>query len=123
MTDSLRLTNEAATADGYSTISAWRFYDRVRDQFTDWNCVILTLPGEPDGLHEVYPGTPKLVVFIDDRGNRLDLYGINYGYRSDHGTPGELLDVLLKEGFGPYVADAVFNSGGGTRYPVRLWRD
>lgn len=124
MTEStLRLTNESA---GHNTISAWRFYHRVRDQFSDWNSVILTVPGEPEGLRRVFPGTLKLVVFIDDRGNRLDLYGINYGYgggKDENTTPGRLLDVLVKEGFGPHVADVVFNGNGNTQYPVRLWRD
>lgn len=120
----MRLTNETAA---HSTISSWNFYNRVRGQFADWNCVILTVPGEPEEPREVSTGTPKLVVFIDDRGDRLDLYGINYGYGEDDSstTPGELLQVLLKEGFGPrsYVADLVLNPDGRSRYPVWIYRD
>lgn len=116
------LSNRGANPD---TSQAWSFYRRVREQFVAWNHVILTFPDQPDRVRGAseHGAESKIVQFVDDRGNMLELEGINFGY--DGGTPQELLAMLLSEGFddGPSLHDAVLNLAGGNIYPRTIARD
>ncbi|MCH9736811.1 MAG: hypothetical protein K0U78_20045 [Actinomycetia bacterium] len=112
------LTNEGAHHD---TSSAWRFYGRVRDQFADWNHVVLTYrddvaPQSSNSLERKY------VLFVDDAGNRLLLEGTNFGYGGD--TPTELCEKLVDEGFHrDQVEYHVLNPTGRNFYPYTIGRD
>ncbi|GAB1816079.1 hypothetical protein MUNTM_51220 [Mycobacterium sp. MUNTM1] len=116
------LSNRGANPD---TSQAWSFYHRVREQFGDWNHVILTFPDEPDRIRGAseHGAESKIVQFVDDQGNTLELDGINFGY--DGGTPHELLAMLLTEGFddGPGLHAAVLNPAGENVYPRTIARD
>lgn len=109
------LSNRNAAGD---TWSAWRFYRRVREQFTDWNHVVLDHL-EPEESGETSPAKPKLVRFVDDRGDVLELAGVNFGYDGD--TPGELLKLLIDEGFNESVSGLVLQQG--SYYPLTIPRD
>lgn len=114
----LVLTNRGSNSD---TWTAWNFYRRVRFRFTDWNHVVLTYL-DPADADRVATSSPKLVIFVDDQGNRLELAGVNFGYGG--GTPGELRQLLDEEGFpSDRTAAVVLNRGGGQRYPQTLTRD
>jgi hypothetical protein len=116
------LTNRGAALD---TGHAWSFYRRVREQFGDWNHVVLTFADEPErtrGGNE--PGADyKIVSFVDDHGNTLELDGINFGYGGD--TPQELVKMLISEGFpdSPSLSFAVLNPAGTNHYPQTIPRD
>lgn len=107
------LTNRGAHAD---TWEAWAFYERVRSQFVDWNHVVLTFVDDD-------PAGSKLVTFVDDQDNVLDVHSVNYGYEG--GTPSELVTTLLKEGFRgkERVEDLIFNPRGDQTYPKTIARD
>ncbi|MGB8402765.1 MAG: hypothetical protein WCE30_01670, partial [Mycobacterium sp.] len=65
--------------------------------------------------------TAKLVRFVDDQENTLELHGVNFGYRG--GTPGEVVETLVGEGFSKArVAAVVFNSSGKELYPQTIDR-
>ncbi|ORX16003.1 hypothetical protein AWC31_01135 [Mycolicibacterium wolinskyi] len=107
------LTNRGAVTD---TWASWRFYNRVRPQFLAWNHAILTYENESgDG--------EKMVKFVDDAANILELHGITYGYEG--GTPGELAEMLIKEGFQnpDRIRHLVYNIGGDQKYPMTISRD
>jgi hypothetical protein len=107
------LSNRGADGDTWET---WRFYARVRRQFVDWNHVILAFVDDD-------PRLGKLVKFVDDHGNALELHGITYGYEG--GTPGELVMKLFNEGFEnkARVEAIVFNPQGNQKYPTTIVRD
>ncbi|ORA24168.1 hypothetical protein [Mycobacterium aquaticum] len=109
----MMLTNRGAVVD---TWASWRFYNRVRPQFLAWNHAILTFENGS-------AGGEKMVKFVDDAGNILELHGIAYGY--DGGTPGELAEKLIKEGFQnpDRIRHLVYNTGGGQKYPMTISRD
>ncbi|MFV8245052.1 hypothetical protein [Mycolicibacterium peregrinum] len=116
------LTNRGASPD---TGEAWRFYRRVRGQFVDWNHVVLTFPDDPERIRNAdeHGIENKIVRFVDDRGDALEVEGINFGYDGD--TPTELVAVLLAEGFGyrDRVEAVVLNPSGTAIYPQTVRRD
>lgn len=114
----LVLTNRGSGGD---TWSSWNFYRRVRNRFGDWNYVVLTYL-DPGDAGRDNTGSAKLVVFVDDAGNRLELAGVNFGY--DGGTPDQLRQLLDDEGFCPQrTAYVVLNPGRTQLYPQTLTRD
>ena len=115
-----KLTNRGSHAD---TWKAWHFYRRVRPQFLEWNHVRLTYAQNPDTVrqgHELVE--TKIVEFVDDAGDALELEGVNFGYNG--GTPGELVEVLLSEGFGDAdrIEEVVLNKSGQQTYPRTVAR-
>ncbi len=114
-------TNRGAGAD---TWDAWRFYRRVRPQFADWNHVLLTYLDDdnPNGPMTGGDRGSKVVKLVDDLGQTLELCGVSFGY--DGGTPTELLEVLLNEGFPePETTAAVLNQTEDHYYPCVIPRD
>lgn len=112
------LTNQGAHS---ATDSAWRFYRRVRDQFGDWNHVVLTYEDDVAPRLSRSPER-KVVLFVDDAGNRLALEGTNFGY--DGGAPVELCAILVGEGFNrDQVEYHVLNPTKRNFYPYTIGRD
>lgn len=113
------LTNRGAGA------GAWAFYDRVRPNFAEWNHVVLTFVEDPDRTRpplENNPAESKIVQFVDDRGDVLEIEGINLGY--DGETPEKLRSLLEKEGFDETVIRAaVLNRRRSEYYPQTIARD
>lgn len=105
-----------------TTWDAWRFYRDVRTKFGDWKHVELTFASDPPARPEsTVSGRSKLLRFVDESGNTLELHGVNFGYRG--GTPGEVVETLVQEGFNePKVIAAVFNSSQRELYPQTLVR-
>lgn len=105
-----------------TTWDAWRFYRDVRTKFGDWKHVELTFATDPPARPEsTVSGRSKLLRFVDESGNTLELHGVNFGYRG--GTPGEVVETLVQEGFNePKVIAAVFNGSQRELYPQTLVR-
>lgn len=105
-----------------TTWDAWRFYRGMRTQFKAWKHVELTFASDPPVRPEpTVSGRSKLLRFVDESGNTLELHGVNFGYRG--GTPGEVVETLVQEGFNkPKVIAAVFNSSQRELYPQTLVR-
>lgn len=104
------------------TWDAWDWYRGVRPRFGSWHRVELTFADCPPARPR--PGAPttnKLVRFVDEQENVLELHGVNFGYRG--GTPREVVDTLVEEGFDEATVTAVvFNSSGTLLYPQTIER-
>ncbi len=63
----------------------------------------------------------KLAIFTDSQGNTLEFGPTNFGYHG--GTPGDLVDLLVKEGFNPTLVEhKVFNRASNETYPLTIQR-
>lgn len=114
----MMITNLGAVHD---TAQAWSFYRRVREQFGEWNHVVLTFVDEPERARDADDGR-KIVHFVDDHRNTLELEGTNFGYGG--GQPDELLKILVQEGFdGERCRHAVLDPAGINTYPQTISRD
>lgn len=104
------------------TWDAWDWYRQVRPRFGPWARVELTFTDNPLGpARSSNSNTAKLVRFVDDQENTLELHGVNFGYRG--GTPGEVVETLVGEGFNKALVTAVvFNSSGNEQYPQTIER-
>lgn len=114
------LTNRGKPRD---TGDAWAFYREARGRFDAWDHVVLTFATDPQRQPRLLGAdfVPKLVRFVDRRGDALDLYGINFGYK--RGAPTDLAKTLVQEGFDETdVEAAVLNRSEAELYPQTLRR-
>ncbi|MEE3755295.1 hypothetical protein [Mycobacterium intracellulare] len=113
------LSNKGKSKD---TWDAWRFYRDARPKFGAWKHVELAFASNPPARPEsTVSGQSKLLRFVDESGNTLEIHGVNFGYRG--GTPREVVETLVREGFNKSkVSAVVFNSSERELYPQTLVR-
>jgi len=91
----------------------WDWFRQVRPRFGRWHRVELTYTSDPSA--------EKLVRLVDEQENTLELHGMSFGYEG--GTPGEVVEMLVGEGFNrAKVSAVVFNSTGRVQYPQTIER-
>lgn len=103
-------SNRGQSGDSWTK---WNWYRQVRPRFGPWHRVELTFTSDPSAH--------KLVRFVDEQENLLELHGMNFGYEG--GTAGEIVETLVGEGFNrAKVSAVVFNSSGRVQYPQTIER-